>query len=329
MINAFVYKVKKQPYFFFILNVVLFFAAVFVLDRVCGKLLRHYYFKQSSGVLYRTTYAMEKTTAPLLVLGSSRANHHYVPEVFEKNLGMEYYNGGRDGSHIFYHYAVLKSALKRYTPKVVIFDFTLSDLQVKEDSYDRLSSLLPYYATHEEIRPIVALKSSMEKLKLCSDVYPFNSSLFTIIKGNKPAQAAAELKAKGFLPLYKTWTQPIAPPPPTDNIDDLDTVKVKYFEMFVRDCKAAGVKLYVVFSPIYVKYPRTPAAIETAKKIAEAEQVEFYDFSTDTTFTANPSLFSDRSHLNTKGAEVYSEKFAALIRQSLQQPANPGNILSK
>jgi hypothetical protein len=314
MIQAFFYKAKKQPYLFFFLNMVLFFAAVFILDRIGGKLLRHYYFKQSSGVLYRTTFAMEKTTAPLLILGSSRANHHYTPEVFEKNLGMEYYNGGRDGSHIFYHYAVLKSVLKRYTPKVIIFDFTLSDLQVKEDSYDRLSSLLPYYSGHEEIRPVIELKSSMEKVKLFSAVYPFNSSLFTILKGNKKALAAEEIKAKGFLPLFKTWKEPIGPPPASDNIDDLDSVKVKYFEMFVRDCKAAGVKLYVVFSPIYLQYPHTPAAIETAKKIADDQDVSFYDFSTDSSFTTNPSLFSDKSHLNKKGADVYSGKFCVIIK---------------
>ena len=329
MIQAFLYRAKKQPYLFFILNILLLFAVVFVFDRAAGKVLRHYYFKQSSGLQYRTTYALEKTKAPLLIFGSSRANHHYTPEVFEKNLGMEYYNTGRDGNHIFYQYAVLKSILKRYTPKVIILDFTLSDLQVNAESYERLSSLLPYYSTHPEIRPVVDLRSKMEKIKLFSEVYPFNSSLFTIAKGNSPALAAEELKAKGFIPLFKTWNKPIGPPPPTDNIDDLDTVKVKYFESFVRDYKTAGVKLFVVFSPLYIKYPHTPAAIETAKKIAAKEQVGFYDFLTDTSFTNNPSLFADRSHLNERGAKLYSEKISALIKEQLQIPAATGSAKNK
>ena len=44
---------------------------------------------------------MELTKADLLVFGSSRANHHYVPEVFEDSLKLTFYNTGKDGSGIF------------------------------------------------------------------------------------------------------------------------------------------------------------------------------------------------------------------------------------
>ncbi|MES2848242.1 MAG: hypothetical protein V4685_04260, partial [Bacteroidota bacterium] len=302
MIKAFLYKAKKQPWLFFFVNAALLFIIVLVCDKLGGKLLKHFYFKQTSGVMYRTTYSIEKTTAPLLVFGSSKANHHYTPEVFEKELGMEYYNTGRDGSHIFYHYAVLKSVLKRYTPKVIILDFTLFDIQKKQESYDRLSSLLPYYDTHPEIRPIVELKGETEKLKLLSAIYPYNSAAFTIFKGNTSGKADEEVKAKGFMPLLRTWNKPIGPAPDTIDISNADTLKVKYFEAFIKYCKAAGVKLYISFSPMYLKYEQSPLPVETVKKLAANYQVDFYNFLTDTSFTNHPQLFSDPSHLNDRGA---------------------------
>ena len=329
MIQAFLYKAKKQHWLFFFLNVLLLFVIVFAIDQVSGKILKHYYFKQQSGLQYRTTYSLEKTTAPLLVFGSSKANYHYIPEPFEKELGMEYYNVGRDGCHIFYHYALLKSVLKRYTPKVIILDFTFSDIQQNEESYERLSCLLPYYSTHPEIRPEVELKSSMEKIKLLSAVYPFNSAAFTIFKGNTSGREDAELKAKGFVPLLRTWNKPLAAPSDTTGINFTDTLKVKYLEFFINDCKAAGIKLFISFSPMYLKYQQSPPPIETAKKIAAAHNIGFYNFLTDTSFTNNPELFSDQSHLNDRGAKVYSEKFVAIIKPQLLADLAGGNTANK
>ena len=106
-----------------ILNIALVLSVVFILDFTIGKTLRYYYFKESSGTHFRTTYAIEKTNADILIFGSSRANHHYVPAIFEDSLKMKFYNTGRDGNGIFFQLAVLKSILKRYTPKIIIFDY--------------------------------------------------------------------------------------------------------------------------------------------------------------------------------------------------------------
>ena len=143
---------------------VLFITLVFF-DFIIGSLLNIFYFKQESGLQYRTTYSIEKTTADLLIFGSSTANHNYHPGIFQNRLNMSYYNVGRDGKSIFYHYAVLEAVLKRYTPKMIIYDFDEHEFSKDQESYDRLSSFLPYYKKHPEIRSIVDLKSPYEKYK--------------------------------------------------------------------------------------------------------------------------------------------------------------------
>ena len=105
-----------------ILNIIIVIGALFILDFGIGRTLRYFYFKETSGLHFRTTYAMEKTEADILIFGSSRANHHYVPEVFEDSLKMKFYNTGRDANGVFFQSAVLKSVLKRYKPKIIIYD---------------------------------------------------------------------------------------------------------------------------------------------------------------------------------------------------------------
>jgi hypothetical protein len=178
-ISNFRIMVKKLIYNFALVAIV-----VFVIDFSIGKTLRYYYFKETSGLHYRTTYSMEKTEAELLVLGSSRANHHYVPEIFEDELKMSFYNTGRDGSRLLYNYAVFRSILKRYTPKIIILDIGFDELYSDAEEYARLSPLLPYYKNHPEIRDLIEKRSSFEKIKLLSNIYPFNSSLLAIAMGN-------------------------------------------------------------------------------------------------------------------------------------------------
>ncbi|WP_315814274.1 hypothetical protein [Paraflavitalea speifideaquila] len=132
-------------------------------DFLLGQALRYWYFKQQSGLLYRTTYAMDMTNSKALIFGSSRANHHYHPRVIEEGLGLSTYNTGRDGNFILYNTAVLKSTLKRYTPSVIILDLDIFSFNQSPENYDRLSALLPYYKAHEEIRDIVELRSPFEK----------------------------------------------------------------------------------------------------------------------------------------------------------------------
>ena len=99
-------------------------------------------------------------------------------------MKLSFYNAGRDGNFMFYHLAVLKGVLNRYSPKIVILDFVAEEFAQNQYSYDRLSSLLPYYKSHPEMRSIINLKSKYEKIKLLSQIYPYNSLMLTIAVGN-------------------------------------------------------------------------------------------------------------------------------------------------
>jgi hypothetical protein len=300
---------KMQKYYIF--KVFVFLLIVIVLDFGIGRLLRFYYFNQHSGFLYRTTYAIDKTTADILIFGASTANHQYDPEIFEKGLKLSCYNAGRDGSSIFYHYAVLKTTLERYTPKIIILEMR-GELAKNTGSYDRISMLLPYYDEHPELRSIIELKSPFERIKLLSEIYPYNSLLFSIIAGNSSDNALRYKDIKGYIPLSRIWNEPIETRL-TPLYKNLDSMKIITYESFIKACIHAKVKLYIVSSPNFYKMNYAENSDVKAKEIAQKYNVMFLDYSQDSLFLANQKFFADIHHLNNYGAVALSNKIVDKI----------------
>lgn len=304
-------KIRSVPARLFFFRLFIIILIISLLDFTIGAILRHFYFSQQSGVQYRTTFAINSTEADLVVFGSSRANHHYYPVTFEEKLKLTYYNAGRDGCDILYHYAVLKSVLKRYTPKVVILDFTDREFINESAGYDRLSALLPYYKNHPEIRSIVNLKSKFERLKMMSSIYPFNSDILTIAVGNTDFNKRRSADLKGYVALNKKWTQPVKAIEKRQNYK-LDSNKIRVYEQFIQECVNAQITLYIVSSPYYIRHKQPDLSAALAKDIARKHDITFIDYTQNTAFVTN-DLFADEEHLNNSGALLFSQMVADSI----------------
>jgi hypothetical protein len=296
----------NRVYLLFFARFVVLLITVFLLDIIIGSVLKKFYFQQKSGLDYRTTYSIEKATADVLIFGSSTANHDYIPEIFEKALNMPAYNVGRDGTSVFYDFSMLESILKRYSPKMIILDFDKQEFSKDQQSYDRLSSLLPYYKDHPEIDKIVDLKSPFEKYKLLSKIYPYNSLIFTIAAGNAEFNKEREKDINGYVPLNDVWDFPIKDGSTFINYET-DSNKVRAYESFIKDCIKAKVVLYIVCSPVFVKPNYINNSAILGKEIADKYNVKFFDYSKDSSLLNRPELFFDLAHLNDNGAKVYSK----------------------
>jgi hypothetical protein len=298
---------KNNVYLIFIIKLLGLFIFVAFLDFIIGTLLSTFYFKQESGVEYRTTFSLEKTTADVLIFGSSTANHNYLPETFQKRLKMSTYVVGRDGNSILYDFAVLKVILTRYSPKMLLLDFDLQEFTNDKDDYDKLSSLLPYYEKHPEVRSIVDLKSPFEKYKLLSEIYPYNSSIFTIAVGNTEFNKKRRRDLNGYIPLTNVWNEAIKDGSTFLNYA-LDTNKINIYKSFIENCIDAKIRLYIICSPLFIKPDYTSNSVVIGKKIADKYNIRFINYSKDSSILNNPKLFADISHLNNEGARVYSNK---------------------
>lgn len=294
------------------LRVFMIVIVILICDRGIGAILNVFYFRQESGDGYRTTYAIDSTLADILVFGSSRANHSYVPEIFEDSFHSTFYNTGRDGNYVLYNYAIFKAITSRYNPKMIIFDLRPEDLGSNAFEYDRLSLLYPYYKTHPEISEIVDTKSPFEKIKRISAIFPYNSLIFQIAMGNLEFNKKRVPDIHGYIPFFEIMkTEKIDTS--ESSISTLDENKILALKDIILTCQQKNIELVFVNSPTWGITLDDFCEVRLLELCSE-NGIPFFDMSNHPTFIRNPGYFADKNHLNDEGAKVFSKILSDKIR---------------
>ncbi len=288
-----------------------------VVDWAVGTWSEKMYYTSKYGMYRRQIYVIKEAKEDILIMGSSRAAHHYVPEIIEDSLGMTCYNAGSDGECIYYHYCLLSAMIERGAkPKIVIYEVMNLDAEISrgasftlEAAMDRLA---PHYGEYHDIDSLFALNGRKECLKLLSKTYRYNSKLVQTIKCNYipwPEDRGYEaLKGNMDVELYKK-----------DSVSRLsiqkETVKIEerkleYMERFIRLCKKNNIALVLCYSPYFHNTPTK--GVFKIQEVADKYNVPFHKFATDKEFDT-PELFKDEMHLNDKGAKKYTKKLIPKI----------------
>lgn len=289
----------------FLLRMLVIFSIIIICDKAIGTILESLYFRQQSGTSYRTTYSIDSVKADVLVFGSSRASHSYKPEIFENKFSTSFYNTGKDGNFVLYNYGVFKAIIRRYSPEIVIFDISPGELAYASSEYERLSSLLPYYKSHPEIRRIVDLRGPFEKLKHLSSVYPYNSLVLMILMGNMESNKLRKPDYKGYVALNKTMK--LQERDTFQNpIGNVDENKLNAFMDIISICKQKKIELIFVNSPLW-NINNKDFCRDKFVKLCQSQGVRFFDFSNHPGISGNPDYFADINHLNDSGARIFSE----------------------
>jgi hypothetical protein len=283
------------------------------LDFAIGSVLHRLYYSQTSGLFAETTYIVDHMQAPVVIVGSSRALHHYVPSVMSGPLGLSCYNAGRDGQSVLFSAAMLEQMFARYRPKVVILDLNVRDLEHDAKAYDRLSELLPYVREHESIRRYVDLRGPFERVKLLSRTYPFNSMILSIVQHNV-VRSLGTKRDSGYIALRDDLAKRPGEVNPMQDLPatPIDPVKRDALLRVVALAKSAGTRLQVIVSPLYSGDRATQWRAAMARLLATAG-VSVWDYTDDPEFRSDPHLFSDEVHLNHTGAVRFSALVAARL----------------
>ena len=269
------------------------------------------YYKSKYGIFHRQIYCLTESQDELMIMGSSRAAHHYVPQIFEDSLGMSCYNAGSDGMCIYYHYGILASRIQRdCPPKMVILEVIGTDAEVSQGATFSLDAALDRYAPHygefAEIDSMFAINGWKEKVKLVSKTYKYNSKLVQSIKCNYiswPEDRGYEA-LNGVMKITEgeQAADVLAPSSVEPNIEER---KLVYLQKFIDDCKDNNIELVMCYSPYYGQ--PIPKSIRMIEELAEKNGVKFFNYGDDVRFQ-KPEFFQDASHLNDTGAKEYSKE---------------------
>lgn len=232
----------------------------------------------------------------VIIMGTSRANNHFVTKVFE-DKGLKAFNYGMSGAHLFETALLLKLMVaNKYEIKNLILEADLSICNEKRDE-GTTARFMPYIH-HNEI-----IKKHYKNEPDFFQVYylPFYRyikfdnkigfrELYDVVS-KKPTNA---LHNKGYYPLISKKKGNMK-----NDISSLKAIRNKYYEEIKQICKENNIKLTVVMTPM----------CENTKGLNYFDKVqqlypEIHNFEN---VIANDDNFSSCGHLNHKGAMKFSK----------------------
>lgn len=285
----------------FLINIAIFFAIVAVVDFFLGKVFHYLQANIAKGGTQSEYHICTDLSEDILVMGSSRAAHHYVSQLFADSLGMTCYNGGQDGNGILMQYGRWKMISKRHLPKVIIYDIEPAfDLCVDDNS--RYIDRLKPFADENDVNEYIASLFPLERFKVLSHLYRYNYKYLEILSDCvRPTN-----NMRGYKPNnghIRTEMLELNLNRQKEDIGPVDSVKWEYLNKLLSEAQQLDVKVVLVSSPYWKGYP--DYNISSVVELAKYYGFLFLDYS-DSEIRNNPDWFADSMHLNDEGAHAFT-----------------------
>ena len=293
----------------FIVRVGLFFLLLFCIDQMLGYVFSYMANHNNKGGMTHRNYIVDGTNEDILIFGSSRAEHHYNPQIIQDSLGLSCYNCGQDGYGIIQYYGWWKIIRQHYKPKIIIYDvFMKFDLLAVEDNRKYLGGLKNLYS-RDHIKDIFIDVDNSEQYKMLSMLYRYNSSFH---KDVSSFFFPKSLKNKGFKSIQNQMDVKRMKKDGKSIKGDfsIDSLKLAYLNKFIEEKE--GVKVFFVISPTL--YGIDLKDIEPVRNLCQKKEIPLLDFSNDSKYVRKVEFFSDYLHLNAKGADEFTRDFIEKLR---------------
>ncbi len=273
--------------------------AVVIIDVLYGIAIEH----MSAHHRISSVDHIQEATEDIAIIGSSRANHHYDPQVFSDSLQLTAYNYGIEALNIFADQAVLAMLLTQSErkPAMVILDLSESDISdVPGWNSDHLSLLYPYANIPAVDRMLDDVIDPRELFFVrYSKLYRYNSCIVDYLKPEK------EQKRKdGFSPLQGRWSGELED---EASSYEVSPQKMDYLERFIALCTHNHVLLVLSTSPNYKRLPKEQAWVTAIEQVAHQHHIPYLYHEQDAAFLAHPEWFNEPYHLNAEGAAVFTK----------------------
>ena len=254
-----------------------------------------------------TVQAFFKRTADVLILGPSTANHHYDCKIIEDSLGMTCFNAGRDGQNIIYDAMVLEGFLTRCTPKLVVVDVTHSTLS--DTWMSSLNDFNCYYGFLQPIDDIIdSIGGPLDRFNRMSNIYRYNKTWEWLLNA-RFAKTAEDLD--GYRPLEVKDIKGLKATNESSQFVMEEECR-HYLDRIIDICKEKNVKILFAISPTLVIDNGIFA--KNVNDVLHGKRVELMNWNGDTAYINHPELFYDKTHLNAKGAEVFTKEFVGKVK---------------
>lgn len=288
-----------------IVTIIAVLIGLLVVDRIGGYMMSYLTANSNTVSVGRISYAIHRSTSDLLILGSSRAQHHYVSTILEDSLNMSVYNAGIDEAEgINVQLPLLQIILERYTPKMVILEVSEGDFNTTVKTDNIISLLAPYYGISDAADSMFAYYKKSLPYEV-SHLYRYTSTSWSNLVGVIKT-IPRNFEEKGYDPITYVMKDTIIKDQPF--VQHKNFEKLSFLQTFIDICKTHNISLVLCNSP---KYTRVDGLyFRYIHEIANKNKIPFFDYHTAGVFWDKPEYFSDNAHLNDKGARKFTSMVA-------------------
>jgi len=275
----------------------------------------------------------------VLFMGTSEIHEGVSPMTMYHENGITSYNLATSWRHPITTYYQLEYALKHQTPKLVVCDFAAL---FEPDLYDALG----YKISDTMPDPLVRLKLIHAICEYDKSVDPIDYFLPMVrVHDMWSTMTAADLGEpednKKYPPQFRggmifmreydgdddfeitpeLWT-------PDDSDDTIPQANADYYDKMINLCRSKGITIVMLNMPRVEDAPNKAATWAAMENFFTSRGVKIYDYNT---YEAVQALgldlhthYRDETHLNWRGAFLFSEHFAQVLKADYSLPDRRG-----
>jgi hypothetical protein len=295
----------------FFIPIILF---IILFDWLISKELNQSNLNEGEFEVWNDIYSKKLNTS-VAIYGSSRAWVHFNPKIIEQNLKLKTYNFGVDGQNFeiqnLRHKKFISNNVK---PKLIILSLDVFTLGEKESLYNS-DQFLPYMLFDIEYHKYLKNYKNFNTYDFFVPSVRFFGKAYLI--ENLLIKSDLNYRNKGFKGQNRFWEM--------DNVNLPQYYYAKisrsiygHLKSFLIEMKKENIKIILVYSPEYIKGQKfTKNRREVLKlfnNLALSQQIPFFDYSDDS-MSFQKKYFYNSEHLNSLGANVFTNKFCKDIKQ--------------
>lgn len=279
-------------------------AGFLVIDYCFGVIIEMVQTRAKGGDTKNLYYINNLSQDSILIMGSSRASHHYVPDTLSKTLEMPAYNCGVDGNGIILAYGFLNNIINNGgRPRMIIYDFFPPfDVYDNNDCTNAINLLKPFY-DRPGVKEIIDDISPDEYVKYNLATYRYNSIFIQILSD---AVIPLQHTRKGYKPLTGEIGSEFVQKEENSSAG-IDSIKVKYFTKFIELTDKYNIDIVFVTSPSFYPVKDAERHQRLLAGVTPNRKYLYFNFLNNPEFTGHKELFVDPSHMNQIGAEKFSK----------------------
>jgi hypothetical protein len=266
----------------------------------------------------------------IAIIGTSRAESHYDTEIISKITGLKTYNLGVSGTP----YTIFKIRWKSYLnrnakPKILIIDLDAISLNDSKQINDKFQ-YLPFFNT-EEYQSLAKEKDDDFYYEKFIPLYKYRGYEMRIFKQIKSLSnpSLCSNTVNGYTEHDIDWIEKdytnfkniMQDDKKTENYDfKIYSQGLTELKEIIKGCKQNNIKVYFIWSPSYYEAQSYQISYKnyidsTLQNISKENDIRYLNFSSDS-ISFDRKYFYNSSHMNKKGAKLFSEKIGKFINDN-------------